>query len=57
MLVLVRKIGESLVIEESIVTVLKIDRGVVKLGIEATRDVTVLRSEVKKRLEDERDGQ
>jgi carbon storage regulator len=52
MLVLSRKPRQALRIGEDIwITVLEIRRGIVRLGVEAPRDVSVLRSEL---LEDER---
>jgi carbon storage regulator len=47
MLVLSRKPGESIVIDDRIVvTVVQIGGGRVRLGIEAPREVPILRSEV-----------
>lgn len=47
MLVLSRKIGEEIKIGNSItVTVLGYDRGVVRLGIQAPRDIQVHRKEI-----------
>jgi carbon storage regulator len=47
MLVLTRKVGESIIINGNIkVTVTKVDGGKVRLGIEAPPDVKVLRSEL-----------
>jgi carbon storage regulator len=47
MLVLSRKIGEDVKIGNSItVTVLSYDRGVVRLGIQAPKDVSVHRKEI-----------
>ncbi|MFO0908072.1 MAG: carbon storage regulator [Isosphaeraceae bacterium] len=47
MLVLSRKDGESIQIGDSIVlTVFSIQRGLVRLGIQAPRDVRILRSEL-----------
>ena len=47
MLVLSRKLGEKIVIGENIcVTVVEIDRGKIRLGIEAPRDVPVYREEL-----------
>ena len=47
MLVLSRKIGERIVIGENIViTVVDIDRGKIRLGIEAPRDVPIYREEL-----------
>lgn len=47
MLVLSRKLGEKIVIGDNIVlTVVKIDRNQVRLGIEAPGDVPVFREEI-----------
>jgi len=47
MLVLSRKPGESIVIDDQIVvTIVQIGGGRVRLGIEAPREVPILRSEV-----------
>lgn len=47
MLVLTRKIGESIVIDDNIrITVLDVGHGRIRLGIEAPRDVPVHRAEV-----------
>ena len=47
MLVLARKEGESIVIgDDIIVKVISIDKGVVKFGIDAPRDVSIMRSEL-----------
>jgi carbon storage regulator len=47
MLVLTRKVGESIVIADDIVvTVLEIRGGQVRLGVEAPKDVSIHRSEV-----------
>ena len=47
MLVLSRKYGEKIVINDNIVlTVLEIERGKVRLGIDAPRDIPVFRSEL-----------
>jgi len=47
MLVLSRKLGESIVINNNIrVTVVDIDRGKIRLGIEAPRDVLIFRKEL-----------
>jgi carbon storage regulator len=46
-LVLARKLGEKIFIGEDIVlTVVDIDRGRVRLGIEAPRDVAIFRQEL-----------
>lgn len=47
MLVLARKEGESIVIGDDItIKVISIDKGVVKFGIDAPRDVSIMRSEL-----------
>ncbi len=47
MLVLSRKLGEKIYIGDSIcITVVDIDRGKIRLGIEAPRDVPVYRQEL-----------
>lgn len=47
MLVLSRKLGEKIVIGDSIVlTVVKIDRNQIRLGIEAPPDVPIFREEI-----------
>ena len=51
MLVLSRKFGESIVIGDRIVvTVVKLDHGQVRLGIEAPREIAVFREEIAPRL-------
>jgi carbon storage regulator len=47
MLVLNRKIGESLIIGDNIeIKILEIQDGKIKIGIEAPREVSILRKEV-----------
>jgi carbon storage regulator len=47
MLVLSRKLSQQIVIGQDIrITVLKIDRNQVRIGIEAPRDVSILRKEL-----------
>lgn len=47
MLVLARKLDESILIGDDIVVkVVSIDNGVVKLGIEAPKDVSIMRDEL-----------
>lgn len=53
MLVLARKLDESIVIGDNIIVkVISVDKGVVKLGIDAPKDVSIVRSEL---LEDVKD--
>lgn len=52
MLILTRRVGETLVIGDDIeVTILGINRNQVKVGINAPRDVEVHREEVKQRID------
>ena len=54
MLVLARKLDESIVIGENVtIKVISIDKGVVKLGIDAPRDISIIRNEL---LEDVKDA-
>lgn len=47
MLVLSRKVGEKIIIGETIVvTVVEVDRGKVRIGIEAPREIPVMRPEL-----------
>lgn len=47
MLILTRKIGQTIRIGENVqVTLLSVDRHRIKIGIEAPRDVTILRDEL-----------
>lgn len=56
MLILTRKIGESLVIGENIiVTVLGVKGTQVRIGIKASKDVAVHREEVYKKLKENKD--
>jgi len=51
MLVLSRKIGEVITIGNSIkITILSYDRGIVRIGIEAPKDIPVHRKEVYDRI-------
>ncbi|MDP3588135.1 MAG: carbon storage regulator CsrA [Sulfuricurvum sp.] len=53
MLILSRKLDESILIGDSItIKVVAIDKGVVKLGIDAPTNIRVLRSELIRAVED-----
>jgi carbon storage regulator len=55
MLVLARKVDESIVIGDSIVvTVLAVEGDSVKIGINAPRDIPILRQEVFQAVEDQK---
>ncbi len=57
MLVLSRRMGESLVIAENIrLTVLGVSGGQVRLGIEAPRDISVHREEIFLKIKQERES-
>ena len=54
MLVIGRKKGESLLIGEDVeITVIKVEDGSVKLAINAPRNVTILRKELYKEVQEE----
>jgi carbon storage regulator CsrA len=54
MLVLTRRAEEKIKIGDNIiVNVLSVDGGVVKIGIDAPRDITILRMEVLEQIENE----
>jgi carbon storage regulator len=54
MLVLSRKLGEKIYISDNIcITIVDIDRGKIRLGIEAPRDVPIFRQEL---LADKKQG-
>ena len=47
MLVLKRKTGESIIVNENIeIKIIEIEEGRIKIGIEAPKDVSILRKEV-----------
>ncbi len=47
MLVLARKLDESIVIGDNItIKVVSLDNGIVKLGIDAPKDISIIRSEL-----------
>lgn len=52
MLVLTRKVGESIKMGDDVtVTVLEVDGGKVRIGIDAPREIEIVRSEVAKNPE------
>ena len=54
MLVLARKLDESIIINENItIKIISVDKGVVKLGIDAPREISIVRNEL---LEDVKDA-
>lgn len=58
MLILTRRLGESIIISDDIVvTVLGVKNSQVKIGVEAPKEVTVHREEVYKRIKDELEGE
>ena len=47
MLVLARKLNESIVIGDDItIKIISIEKGIIKLGIDAPRDVSIMRNEL-----------
>lgn len=56
MLILTRRVGESLIIgDDVIVSVLGVKGNQVRIGVEAPKDVTVHREEIYDRIQAERD--
>ncbi len=54
MLILTRKLGESIIIEDNIkVTVIDINNQQIKLGIDAPKHITINREEVAKKVKEE----
>ncbi len=54
MLILTRKLGESIIIEDNIkITVIDINKQQIKLGIDAPKHITINREEVAKKVQDE----
>lgn len=57
MLILTRKVGESIMIGESVqIKVLGVRSGQIKIGIEAPRDLEVHREEIYERIRAEENG-
>lgn len=53
MLILSRKLDESIIIGDNIeVKIISIDKGMVKIGIEAPSSISILRSELVKEVKD-----
>jgi len=54
MLVLTRKVGEKILLgDDVVVSVVEVNRGSVRLGVEAPRTVSILRYEVYERIQEE----
>lgn len=54
MLVLTRKVGEKLLVgDDVVVSVIEVNRGSVRLGVEAPQEVSILRFEVYERIREE----
>lgn len=52
MLVLTRKVGERTYIgKDIVVTIVQVDHGKVRIGIDAPKDVTIVREEVLRKIE------
>ena len=54
MLILTRKVGETIVIGDDITVTILNSKGVVKLGINAPMDVSIHREEVYQRIQNEK---
>lgn len=53
MLILSRKLGESILLDDEItITVIEVSKGVVKLGIDAPKEMMILRKELKDVVKD-----
>ena len=54
MLILTRRLGESIIIEDNIkITVVDINKQQIKLGIDAPKHITINREEVAKKVNDQ----
>ena len=57
MLILTRRIGESIIIGDNVtVNILDIRGHQVRIGVEAPKDISVHRDEIYKRIQDEKDS-
>ncbi len=55
MLVLSRKVGEKILIGDTIaVTVVRVAQGIVRIGVEAPRELPIVREEIKGQLREDR---
>ncbi|MFK5881224.1 MAG: carbon storage regulator CsrA [Sulfurospirillum sp.] len=53
MLILSRKLGESILLDDEItITVIEVSKGMVKLGIDAPKEMMILRKELKDVVKD-----
>lgn len=53
MLILSRKIGESILLDDKVsITVMEVSKGVVKLGIDAPKEMLILRKELEEIVKD-----
>ena len=54
MLILTRRLGESIIIEDNIkITVIDINKQQIKLGIDAPKHISINREEIAKKVKDE----
>lgn len=54
MLVLTRKVGEKLLVgDDVVISVIEVNRGSVRIGVEAPRKVSIFRYEVYERIQEE----
>lgn len=54
MLILTRKLGESIIIEDNIkITVVDINKQQIKLGIDAPKNITIYREEIAMKIKEE----